>query len=168
MTEVGSAQPVGQTPRSETRSRVGSRTGSGVALQSELGTTTIEDSVVAKITGLAAREVAGVADLGGTAAAALGGVMGRLRGDEHSTAGVGVEVGERQAAVDISMKVEYPARIHEVADSVRGNVIDRLQTLTGLEVVEVNIAVVDLVFPGAEGAEEARPEPAAGREQRVE
>jgi uncharacterized alkaline shock family protein YloU len=61
--------------------------------------------------------------------------------------------------------VEYPARIHEVADSVRGNVIDRLQTLTGLEVVEVNIAVVDLVFPGAE---EAGPEPAAGREQRVE
>lgn len=139
------------------------RSGSGAQLRSERGITTIQDSVVAKISGIAAREVGGVADLGGAASSAIGGVMGRLRGEEHSTAGVGVEVGERQAAVDIALKVEYPARIHEVATSVRENVIDRIETMTGLEVVEVNVAVLDLAFPGGEDDEET-----AARSQRVE
>lgn len=115
------------------------------------GTTTIRDAVVAKIAALAAREVRGVADLGGTAESAVGGVVGRLRGDEHTTVGVGVEVGDREAAIDITMKVEYPARIHEVATSVRENIISRVETMTGLDVVEVNVNVVDLVFPGDEG-----------------
>lgn len=130
------------------------RTGTG-ALDSGRGITTIQDSVVAKIAGIAAREVAGVADLGGAAASAIGGVMGRLRGSEHSTAGVGVEVGERQAAVDIALQVHYPARLHEVANSVRENVVNRLETMTGLEVVEVNVAVIDLAFP--EGQDESAP-----------
>ncbi len=128
-----------------------SRRSTGAAeLQESRGVTTIQDSVVAKIAGLAAREVAGVVSLGGATASAIGGVMGRLRGSEHSTAGVGVEVGERQAAIDIALKVEYPARLHEVASSVRENVIDRIETMTGLEVVEVNVAVLDLSFPGDE------------------
>lgn len=130
------------------------RTGTG-SLDSGRGVTSIQDSVVAKIAGIAAREVAGVADLGGAAASAIGGVMGRLRGAEHSTAGVGVEVGERQTAVDVALKVHYPARLHEVASSVRENVINRLETMTGLEVVEVNVAVLDLAFP--EGEDEAAP-----------
>lgn len=134
----------------------------GSELQSSRGVTTISDSVVAKIANLAAREVRGVADLGGAAESAIGGMMGRLRGDEHSTAGVGVEVGERQAAVDIALKVEYPAQVHEVASSVRQNVIDRVENLIGLEVVEVNIGVVDLAFPGSEDQEESQ------QSQRVE
>jgi uncharacterized alkaline shock family protein YloU len=128
------------------------RTG-GSTLQSEQGSTTIADGVVAKIAALAAREVDGVAELGGALAGALGSVVGRIRGggsDAPQTAGVGVEVGQTQAAVDLSLKVLYPASIYEVANSVRQNVIDRIQGMTGLQVVEVNIAVVDLVFPGAQ------------------
>lgn len=122
--------------------------GNVALLETDRGSTSIDDSVVAKIAALAAREVSGVASLGGTLSSALGDVVGRIRGsDEHSTAGVGVEVGTRQAAVDISCQMEYPASIHEVADSVRQNVIDRIEGMTGLEVVEVNIAVTDLVFP---------------------
>ncbi|CAN5852417.1 Asp23/Gls24 family envelope stress response protein [soil metagenome] len=134
------------------------RSGSGAQLESGRGVTTIQDSVVAKISGIAAREVGGVADLGGAASSAIGGVMGRLRGQEHSTAGVGVEVGERQAAIDIALQVEYPARIHEVASSVRENVIDRIETMTGLEVVEVNVAVLDLAFPGGEEEDASKPQ----------
>lgn len=120
-------------------------------LETERGSTSIDDSVVAKIAALAAREVNGVAALGGALSGALGEVVGRIRGDDHRTAGVGVEVGSRQAAVDISCQMQYPASIHEVADSVRQNVIDRIESMTGLEVVEVNIAVSDLVFPEGEG-----------------
>jgi uncharacterized alkaline shock family protein YloU len=107
--------------------------------------------VVAKIAALAAREVTGVAELGGTVAGALSGALGRITGgggNEPRTAGVNVEVGETQAAVDLTLKALYPASIHEVADAVRQNVRDRIESMTGLEVVEVNIAVVDLVFPG--------------------
>ena len=124
-------------------------------LASERGTTSIDDAVVAKIAALGAREVEGVADLGGALSGALSGMVGRIRGSEHKTTGVGVEVGSRQAAIDISLQTLYPATIHEVAQSVRDNVIDRIERLTGLEVVEVNIAVTNLVFPG----ETTDPEP---------
>lgn len=135
-----------------------STAGSVALLETDRGTTSIDDSVVAKIAALAAREVDGVAGLGGALSGALASVVGRIRGGEHRTAGVGVEVGSRQAAVDISCQMQYPASIHEVADSVRQNVIDRIESMTGLEVVEVNIAVSDLVFP--EGEDESGQGPA--------
>jgi uncharacterized alkaline shock family protein YloU len=123
---------------------------------SDRGTTTIDDAVIAKIAGMAAREVNGVAGLGGAVSGALADMVGRIRGDEHATSGVGVEVGTRQAAVDLVIKVQYPATVHEVAASVRENVIDRIEGMTGLEVVEVNIVVTDLSFgPDDEDAEDA-------------
>lgn len=112
------------------------------------GTTTIAEGVVTKIAALAAREIEGVDSLGGAISGALAGVVGRARGAEHRTAGVGVEVGTKQAAVDVSMKVRYPYPIHEVADAVRQNVIERINAMTALEVLEVNIAVTDLAFDG--------------------
>ena len=69
---------------------------------------------------------------------------------------MGVEVGTRQAAVDLVITVQYPATITEVAASVRDNVIDQIEKLTGLEVVEVNIAVTDLAFPGGEEEDDER------------
>lgn len=129
--------------------------GTVAQLETERGTTSIDDAVVAKIAAIAAREVDGVAELGGKLSSALGSVVGRIRGEDHATAGVGVEVGTRQAAVDMTCKVLYPASIHEVAASLRQNVIDRIESMTGLEVVEVNVAVNDLVFPGNEQEEPA-------------
>lgn len=119
-------------------------------LETDRGVTSISEDVVAKVAAIAAREVEGVDTLGGTLSGALSSVVGRIRGDEHKTAGVGVEVGTRQAAVDLSMTVRYPASITEVSGAVRQNVIDRIESMTGLEVVEVNIAVNDLAFPGGD------------------
>ena len=116
---------------------------------SSKGRTTIAESVVAKIASMAAREVEGVDSLGGMLSGAISGVVGRIRGDEHRTAGVGVEVGERQAAVDLSMTVRYPYPIHQTAEAARDNVIERIEAMTGLVVVEVNIAVTDLSFDPA-------------------
>jgi uncharacterized alkaline shock family protein YloU len=128
----------------------GSRNTDVTKRSDDRGTTTIDDGVVAKIAGIATREVSGVASMGGSLSGAVAQVVGRIRGEEHATSGVGVEVGTRQAAVDLSITVQYPAVITEVASSVRDNVIDRIEKLTGLEVVEVNIAVADLAFPGGE------------------
>ena len=63
-----------------------------------------------------------------------------------------VEVGEREAAIDFRLTVEYGISIPQLAVDVRSNVMDRLQTMTGLRVKEVNIDVVDLYFPQEEGS----------------
>lgn len=127
-----------------------------VELHTEFGVTTIDSSVVGKIASVAAQEVEGVARLGGTVSAALARVVRRIRGDEHQTTGVGVEVGQRQAAADLTVVARYPVSIPDMAESIRQNVISRVESLTGLEVVEVNIAVIDLEFPGGEEEIERR------------
>jgi uncharacterized alkaline shock family protein YloU len=58
-----------------------------------------------------------------------------------------VEVGEVEAAVDLSLSVEYGRTIHQIAESVRTNVIRRVESLVGLRVTEVNITVSDIFFP---------------------
>ena len=124
-------------------------------LQSPLGSTTIADGVVTKVAGIAAREVPGVYTLGGGVGRALGSVTQRVGfGDERSQ-GVNVEVGEREAAVDLTVVIEYGESIPQVANAIRQKVIKRIEGITGLTVTEVNISVDDLYFPG----EEVLPEP---------
>jgi uncharacterized alkaline shock family protein YloU len=118
------------------------------ALQSSQGTTTIADGVVQKIAGLAAREVSGVFALGGGAARAFGALRDRIPGATQSVGqGVSVEVGEKQAAVDLDVVTEYGAPIAEVARSIRRNVVSTVEGMTGLQVTEVNIAVNDIHLP---------------------
>ncbi len=124
-------------------------------LASDHGTTTIAESVVARIAARAAAEVEGVSSLG-VESGAIRGVVRRIRGDEFSHPGLGVEVGTRQAAVDLTLTVEYPAPIHETAADVRRTVIDRLESMTGLEVVEVNIVVSDLAIEPSGPADRSR------------
>jgi uncharacterized alkaline shock family protein YloU len=125
------------------------------------GKTTIADSVVAKIAGMAAREVAGVHEMGKGAARAFGALKEKLpvgSTEPSVTQGVSVEVGERQAAVELDIVCEYGVPIVDVAQAVRRNVIQRLQTMTGLEVTEVNITVDD-IWMGDEEQEEPPPAP---------
>ncbi|MFD3743337.1 Asp23/Gls24 family envelope stress response protein [Nocardia sp. NPDC058633] len=115
------------------------------ALVTDQGTTTIADTVVQKIAGLAAREVRGVYELGGGTARAIGALRDRIPGASSSIGqGVSVEVGEKQAAVDLELVVDYGVAIAELARAVRRNVITAIEQMTGLEVVEVNINVNDV------------------------
>lgn len=109
------------------------------------GRTTIADTVVSKIAGLAAREVNGVHDLGGNASRAVGALRERIPGaSTNYSQGVSVEVGEKQAAVDVDIVAEYGVSIADLATGIRRNVIAALERMTGLEVVEVNITVHDI------------------------
>jgi uncharacterized alkaline shock family protein YloU len=138
----------------EASSKATSRRGNE-PLSSELGSTTIADAVVTKIVSIAAREVRGVYDLGGGAARAIGGVTRSvgIGGDERMQ-GVAVEVGEREAAVDLTVVVEYGESIPQIAKTLRENITRRVEGMTGLTVTEVNVAVNDLYFPGDETAAE--------------
>ena len=137
---------------------VESQSGGRSPLATDRGTTRIEDIVVTKVAAIAARETSGVYDLGGGAARAFGAVTERVgvsMSDERSR-GVSVEVGEREAAVDLKLVIEYGESIPQVSDAVRENVIKRIEGITGLSVAEVNIVVNDLYFPGDETPEESR------------
>jgi uncharacterized alkaline shock family protein YloU len=121
-------------------------------LSTERGNTTISDAVVAQVAGIAAQEVEGV-QMGGGAAAAVGGflqsVTGTVSGSSaggNYTRGVSVEVGQEEAAVDLTMAIEYGKSIPQLTEVVRRNVIDRVENLLGLSVTEVNITVNDVQF----------------------
>jgi uncharacterized alkaline shock family protein YloU len=126
------------------------------------GKTSIADVVVAKIASLAAREVPGVHELvGHGVGGAVSGLTQRVTHADSRVQGVNVEVGEREAAVDLRLTAEFGVSIPQMAEAVRRNVMSRLESMTGLIVKEVNIDVIDLYF--------AEDEPPAHRaERRVE
>ncbi|HHW48575.1 MAG TPA: Asp23/Gls24 family envelope stress response protein [Clostridiaceae bacterium] len=103
----------------------------------ELGTIKITDEVVAIIAGIAAMEVPGVASMSGGIA---GGIVEAL-GRKNLSKGVKVEVGEKEAAIDLYIIVEYGFRIPEIAWNIQERVKKSVENLTGLNVVEVNIHV---------------------------
>jgi uncharacterized alkaline shock family protein YloU len=115
-------------------------------LVGERGRTIISDSVVAQIAGMAAQEVDGV-HMGGSASRAAGGIIGGITGSESQTRGVSVEIGTTEAAVDLTMGVEYGRNILEVVEEVRRRISERVQSLTGLRVTELNATIGDIVFP---------------------
>ncbi|MHA3704707.1 Asp23/Gls24 family envelope stress response protein [Jatrophihabitans sp. YIM 134969] len=134
------------------------------ALVTTHGKTTIADTVVEKIAGIAAREIRGVHKLGGGASRAFGAVRERIPGGRPSLgAGVSVEVGERQAAVDLDVVIEYGVEIGEVTKAIRRNVIGAIERMTTLEVTEVNIAVDDIHIPGDDDGDDT-----SGAEARVQ
>jgi uncharacterized alkaline shock family protein YloU len=141
-------QSTSTTTGSTTTSTALSQSASPSVLQTSQGNTTIADGVVQKIAGLAAREVSGVYTLGGGAARAFGALRERIPGASQTAGqGVSVEVGEKQAAVDLDIVTEYGAPIAEIARSVRRNVVNAVEGMTGLQVTEVNIAVNDIHLP---------------------
>ncbi|GGX78816.1 Asp23/Gls24 family envelope stress response protein [Streptomyces minutiscleroticus] len=120
------------------------------------GRTTIADGVVEKIAGLAARDVLGVHALGSGLSRTFGAVRDRVPGGgaKSVTRGVKAEVGEVQTALDLEIVVEYGVSIADVARAVRENVVTAVERMTGLEVVEVNIAVSDVKLPEEEEEEQ--------------
>ncbi|WP_380166345.1 Asp23/Gls24 family envelope stress response protein [Jannaschia sp. R86511] len=158
------SNPTSTSSASSTGDAVSERNGSrrdqrstGTDLVGQDGRTTIADVVVSKIAGMAARDVNGVHALGGSASRAFGAIRERIPGASSSVSqGVSVEVGERQAAVDVDLVVEYGVAIPDVADAVRRNVIQSLERMTGLDVIEVNITVDDIYLPGQDDEADSR------------
>ncbi|AGT91076.1 Asp23/Gls24 family envelope stress response protein [Rhodococcus qingshengii] len=134
------------------------------ALVSSQGKTSIADTVVSKIAGIATREVSGVYDVGGGASRVVGALRERIPGASvNHSQGVSVEVGEKQAAVDIDIVAEYGVSLADLATGIRRNVIAALERMTGLEVTEVNITVHDVHLD--EGSDDETGEPKTARVQ---
>ncbi|NJP49381.1 Asp23/Gls24 family envelope stress response protein [Streptomyces sp. SBST2-5] len=152
MTEGASTRgPDTEKTLPESSARQGTRRGGGDP--ATRGRTTIADGVVEKIAALAARDVVGVHAMGSGASRTFGAVRDRVPGSKSVTRGVKAEVGEVQTALDLEIVVDYGVPIADVARDVRENVIAAVERMTGLEVVEVNIAVSDVKLPDEEDEE---------------
>ena len=111
--------------------------------ESGLGAIKIADEVVSISAGLAATEIEGIAGMSGGVVGGIAEMLGR----KNFSKGVKVEVGEREAAVDLYIIVKYGARIPDVALSAQENIKKAIETMTGLSVVEVNVHVQGVHFP---------------------
>ncbi len=103
------------------------------------GVITIDENVVSTIAGLAARDVAGIYEVGKTRLISFGG--------SSPTRGVHAEVGSKQAAFDLDIVIEYGADIQQVAHQLRTKTAAEVGRMAGREVVEININVVDVHLP---------------------
>ena len=113
---------------------------------SALGTIRIADEVVSIIAGLAATEIEGIAGMSG----GLVGGIAEMLGRKNFSKGVKVEVGEREAAIDLYIIVKYGVRIPDVALAAQENIKQAIETMTGLSVIEVNVHVQGVSFPEEE------------------
>ncbi|MBA3617351.1 MAG: Asp23/Gls24 family envelope stress response protein [Rubrobacter sp.] len=131
--------------------QTGTSSGGG-PLQTDRGNTTIADSVVSKIAGISAQEVDGIR-MGSGASQTASNLLGSITGGGGSgsqTQGVTVEVGQEEAAVDLTLTAEYGKSIPQLAEAVRRNVSNRIESLVGLRVTEVNVTVQNIFFPQQE------------------
>lgn len=122
--------------------------------KTELGKIEIAPEVIEVITGLAAAEVEGVAHMSG---GFVGDIAERL-GRKNLAKGVKVEVGKKEAAVDVYLIVKYGYKIPEVARNIQDNVQNAIQNMTGLKVVEVNVHIVDVEFKTEKKVEVEEPQ----------
>jgi len=101
------------------------------------GALKISDEVVAITAGIAAMDIPGVAGMSGGIAGGIAEILGR----KNLSKGVKVEVGEKEAVIDLYMIVEYGCRIPDVAWQIQEKVKESVENMTGLNVIEVNIHV---------------------------
>lgn len=98
--------------------------------------------VIATIAALAAADVKGVAGMSGGMVEGITEMLGR----KNLTKGVKVEVGSEEAAVDVSVVIQYGFRIQDVCAEIQKSIRNAVETMTGLRVVEVNVFVQAITF----------------------
>ncbi|MGW6918673.1 Asp23/Gls24 family envelope stress response protein [Kitasatospora sp. NPDC054939] len=157
------------TPTPSTLQKNATSSADSAGAAGERGRTALAVGVVEKIAGMAAREVSGIHALGSGLARTFGAMRDRVPGGKSNIGrGIKAEVGERQTAIDIALVVEYGVVIPELARQVRENIIDSVERMTGLEVVEVNIAVNDVHLPDEPDVQEEEEAPLSGQRPKLQ
>lgn len=116
------------------------------------GQISVAEGVVQKIADRACREVPGVHSMVPGLGRAFGALRERIPGSSgpNVAQGVGVEVGTTEAAIDLDIVIDYGVSIAELGRSIQRNVKQSVELMTGLRVVEVNVAVDDVYLPGTD------------------
>jgi uncharacterized alkaline shock family protein YloU len=113
---------------------------SPLTVPGQRGRTAVADRVVAQI---ATRAVAEVGEAGGAARQLIGLTLGRQTGE--GPARVSARVNGNLAMIEMRLSLAYPAPVRGLTREVRRHVIERVTTLTGIEVRHVDIEVACLL-----------------------
>ena len=113
-----------------------------IAMDGGIGEVRIADDVVAIIAGLAASDVKGVASLAGNATRD---VIGRV-GIKSLGKGVHLTVEDGEVHVNMAVNIRYGYNVPETSAKVQGRVKTAIETMTGLNVAEINIKVASVVM----------------------
>lgn len=116
------------------------------------GDTTVTDAVIAKVAGLAVRDIPGVHALGGGAARVIGQLRDRI-GQTDLTQGIAVDAQEAGVAFEVTLVAEYGVPLQDIAAGVRAAISDAVTELVGRRVTRVDVTVADIVMPG-EGSDD--------------
>lgn len=114
----------------------------GRELEYEESKLIIEDKVVAKIARIAVNSVDGILEMKGNIADSIGSFFGS---NDSKNAGVNVEVGEREAKVNLDVIIEYGKNARQMFNDIQRVVGQNVKEMTGLDVVTVNVDVVDVL-----------------------
>ncbi len=102
------------------------------------GSINLDPSVVATIAAMAAQSIHGIHSVGKTPLISLGSGRGR---------GVATEIGEKQVAIDLDVVLEYGHDLRQVVGALREQMVGDISKMTGREVVELNVHVIDIKLP---------------------
>lgn len=114
----------------------------GRELEYEESKLIIEDKVVAKIARIAVNNVDGILEMKGNIADSIGSFFGS---NDSKNAGVNVEVGEREAKINLDVIIEYGKNARQIFNDIQRTVGSNVKEMTGLDVVTVNVDVVDVL-----------------------
>ena len=112
-----------------------------------VGEVQIADEVVAIIAGLAATDVEGVASMGGNITNELVSKLGM----KNLSRGVKVTVLEGVVTVDLTLNIEFGMNILETSKKVQDKVKTSIESMTGLEVADVNIHIASVDMENEKG-----------------
>jgi uncharacterized alkaline shock family protein YloU len=116
----------------------------------DIGKVQLADEVVSVIAGTAAMEVDGITTGSGNI---TDDIVGRI-GKKNFARGVKVSIEDCKAVIDLTMAVKFGYRISDVTTEVQRRVKSAVETMTGLDVVGVNVNVAAVNFEKQKKSEE--------------
>lgn len=103
---------------------------------------TFDEKVIKKIVGFAVSEIPGILAMSGNL---LTGITDMLKNSDDPTKGISIELGKKQVAIDMKLVCEYGQNIPEIFQNIIDKVSSVIKEMTGLDVVEVNVHVADVL-----------------------
>lgn len=112
-------------------------------IEQEVSKLSIADKVVAKISRIAVNRVDGILDMKASFFDSVSSVF--QSSTEQDTSGVDVEVGEKEAKVNMQIILEYGKSAPRIFEQIKKVVRENVKEMTGLNVITVNVDVVDVM-----------------------
>ena len=115
-----------------------------------VGKIKIADNVAAVIANIAAQEVEGVIRVTGSSTSSISEIFGK----KNYSKGVKVSMEEEGTIIELALTIEHGINIVALARNVQNSVKDAVESMTSINVKEINVTISDIVFENKKQQEE--------------